>query len=206
MHAFGHHAETPVVLRPVVVPPDVIRIASLSHTAARLVCLRRFLRAEHLTDVADHATRWLEAYRRGLALPPCVVLYYERATGVVLSAKPSLVAAARAGKLVADIADFTPDAHVVGYIASITDYGVFVSGVNRVAGLAAKVLLRRRWRVTATLNTNGHGYNARIVRQGGARVLWFALCVCVCCPRRYCCTRARALARSTCTVAIDGYV
>jgi ribosomal protein S1 len=75
----------------------------------------------------------------GAVLPEVLVLEARMREGfAVVTAKRALVAVAREGALPADVASVAPGAHVVGYVASVTESAAFVRMLGRLTAIAGR--------------------------------------------------------------------
>ena len=100
------------------------------------VTARAILPCGHLSEAEDVSAGALELFREGDELGfPCVVLDKDSGKGLLrVSAKPSLVAAARRGELPYTTDDVRPGDLLDGYVASVTPTAVFVRCGDRCTG------------------------------------------------------------------------
>ena len=102
--------------------------------------LKATLPIEHLADGSTHrCASTAKKIRVGQVLRELVVLSKQEAKGVVrLTSKPSLVNAAKTGKLLKAFDDVVEGSEVQGFVNNITPKGVFVQFAGELTGLLLK--------------------------------------------------------------------
>lgn len=102
--------------------------------------LKGVLRIGHLTDAsAERAEKVLKKAQVGQQLSDLVVFQkMERSKAALLSKKPSLAEAGKAGSLVTSLADVTEGSKIAGFVRNITPEGVYVEFANNTVGLLPK--------------------------------------------------------------------